>query len=80
MAIIINRRAIWKLFFFLSWHNAVFLNIIYYRQKFSIVPFYIWGIPGRFDQAMTLTILFYFSFKYVMDDHKKMTYTNFQIF
>ena len=34
---------------------------------------YIWGIPGRFDQAVTLTI-FYFLFKYVMDDHKKMTH------
>ena len=36
-----------------------------------------WGIPGRFDQAVTLT---FFSFKYVMDDHKKKTYTNFYIF
>ena len=34
-----------------------------------------WGIPGRFDQAVTLTFLFlFFSFKYVMDDHKKMTH------
>ena len=40
------------------------------------------GILGRFDQAVTFTIFFFFffSFKYVMDDHKKMTYTNFQIF
>ena len=39
---------------------------------------YIWGISGRFDQAVTLTI--FFPFKYVMDEHKKKTYTNFQIF
>ena len=44
------------------------------------VPGYIRGIPGRFDQAVILTIFFLFSFKYVMDDHKKITYNNFQIF
>ena len=39
---------------------------------------YIWGIPRQIYQAETLII--FFPFKYVIDGHKNMTYSNFHIF
>ena len=39
----------------------------------------IWGIPGRFDQDVNVTIFFFF-YSCVMDDHKKITHNNFPIF
>ena len=38
-------------------------------------------ISGRFGQAVTLSIFFFFfSFECVTDDHKKINYTNCQVF
>ena len=53
-------------------------NLNYFNNKIRTIN-YIWGIPGCSDQAVTRTF-FFFSLKYVMGDHKKMTYTNFKIF
>ena len=46
------------------------------RTDELLLEFSIWRISGRLDQAGTFT---FFSFKYVMDDYKKITYTNFQL-
>ena len=33
--------------------------------------FYIWEIPRQIEQIETVTIFFFFPFKYVIDGHKK---------